>query len=227
MAKRFIDTGLFDDDWFMELTKDAKILWLFFLTKCDHAGILKLNPKLCQLQTGIKDLDEILKQLGNRIVTVSERLYFIPKFLYYQYPGFPHSKAKAQLSAIEILTKYGLLIDGKLTVTEPLPNGYGNGNGNNNDNRKKESEGKTRFTPPTLEEVKAYFKENGYREDTAERAFKGYDVAGWIDSKGKKILNWKQKMIQVWFKDENKVTPNLKDHFTPPTLRKPITNDTI
>ena len=72
MAKRFIDTGLFDDDWFMELTKDAKILWLFLLTKCDHAGILKLNPKLCQLQTGIKDLDEILKQLGNRIVTVSE-----------------------------------------------------------------------------------------------------------------------------------------------------------
>ena len=92
-------------------------------------------------------------------------------------------------------------------------------------------EGETRsekkFNPPKLEEVKAYFRENGYREDTAERAFKGYDVAGWIDSKGKKILNWKQKMIQVWFKDENKVTPNLKDHFTAPTLRKPITNDTI
>lgn len=128
MAKRFIDTGLFDDDWFMELTKDAKILWIYFLTKCDHAGMLKLNVKLCELQTGIKDLNGVIKQLGNRIVTVSERLYFIPKFLQYQYPGFPYSKAKAQLSAIEILTKYGIFKNGELTVSELLLNSYSNNN---------------------------------------------------------------------------------------------------
>jgi nitric oxide reductase large subunit len=31
-------------------------------------------------------------------------------------------------------------------------------------------------------------------------------VANWVDSKGSKIRNWKQKMINVWFKDENKTT---------------------
>lgn len=61
------------------------------------------------------------------------------------------------------------------------------------------------FIPPTLDEVKSYFKENGYKEDTAIRAYNGYNVAGWIDSKGKPVLNWKQKMINVWFSPENKI----------------------
>jgi hypothetical protein len=204
MAKRFIDTGLFDDDWFMELAKDAKILWIYFLTKCDHAGMLKLNARLCEVQTGIKDLNGTIKLLGNRIITVTERLYFIPKFLQYQYPGFPNSKAKAQLSAIEILTKHGLFIDGKLTVSELLTNSYSNGNGNGN--KKKESEEKTKFIPPTLEEVKKYFAEKGYKDSIAVRAFESYNVAGWVDSKGQKILSWKQKMINVWFRDEHKIT---------------------
>ena len=61
MSKRFIDTGLFDDPWFMDLSKEAKILWMYFITKCDHAGLLHLNNKLCIVQTGTKDLDKIIK----------------------------------------------------------------------------------------------------------------------------------------------------------------------
>lgn len=215
MAKRFIDTGIFDDDWFMDLSKDSKILWIYFLTKCDHAGMLRLNEKLCRVQTDIKDLCGVIEQLGNRIVTVSEQLYFIPKFLQYQYPGFPNSKAKAQLSAIEILTKYGIFKDGKLTVTELLPNSYSisKGNSKSNSNKKEESEEKTKFIAPSLEEVRAYFRENGYSEDIAERAFKGYAVTGWVDSKGKKILNWKQKMIQVWFIEEHKINSSIVPEF--------------
>jgi len=133
MAKRFIDTGLFDDDWFMDLSKDAKLLWVYFITKCDHAGMLKINIKLCKVQTDIKDLNEIIKQLGNRLVIISEHLYFIPKFIEFQYPGFPNSKAKAQISAIEILKKHNLLNEDDLTVTEQLPNSYSNNNDNSND----------------------------------------------------------------------------------------------
>jgi len=58
---------------------------------------------------------------------------------------------------------------------------------------------------PTLQEVKSYFAEKGYREDVAERAYEFYNVADWHDSKGKKVKNWKQKMQSVWFKDENKL----------------------
>lgn len=64
---------------------------------------------------------------------------------------------------------------------------------------------KKKFTPPTLDEVKIYFEENGYRPELAENIFKGYAVANWHDSNDKQIKNWKQKMHQVWFKDENRV----------------------
>lgn len=69
----------------------------------------------------------------------------------------------------------------------------------------KEKKVKKEFTPPFLEEVKSYFKENGYTEQTAEKMFKSYSVANWVDSKGNKVKNWKQKAINVWFKDENKI----------------------
>jgi hypothetical protein len=129
MAKRFIDTGLYDDEWFMELSKDCKLLWIYMITKCDHAGIIKINEKLCKVQTDIKDIDKTIKDLGNRIVTVSEHLYFIPKFIEFQYPGFPNSKVRQQVSAMDILKKHGLIKDGVLTLTEELPDSSDNGSG--------------------------------------------------------------------------------------------------
>lgn len=203
MAKRFIDTGLFDDDWFMDLSKDAKILWIYFLTKCDHAGMLKLNARLCEVQTGIKDLNGIIKLLGNRIITVSERLYFIPKFLQYQYPGFPYSKAKAQLSAIEILTKYGLFEDGKLTVGELLRNSYGNNNNNGNGESEDESpENKDRLIiPPTFEMVDRYCKKRNNGIDPQYFIDKN-TAAGWTYGKNKtRLVDW-QAHIRTWEKNK-------------------------
>ena len=57
---------------------------------------------------------------------------------------------------------------------------------------------------PNLDQVKSYFIENGYSEQSAVKAFNYYSVAGWKDSNGKQVRNWKQKMQSVWFKDENK-----------------------
>lgn len=133
MAKRFIDTGLFDDEWFMELSKDCKLLWIYFITKCNHAGIIKVNEKLCKMQTDIKDIQTVIEQLGNRIITLSEHLYFIPKYIEFQYPGFPNSSVRQQISAVEILSKYGLIKEGKLTLSKELVNSYDNGNDNGND----------------------------------------------------------------------------------------------
>jgi hypothetical protein len=68
------------------------------------------------------------------------------------------------------------------------------------------------FVPPSLEELKMYFGENGYRRESAMKAYNYYSVADWHDSKGNKIINWKQKMQAVWFKDENKI-PSEKAKF--------------
>ena len=64
------------------------------------------------------------------------------------------------------------------------------------------------FIPPTLSDVQSYFELNGYSLESANKAFNYYASANWVDSKNNKIKNWKQKMIGVWFKEENKVKIN-------------------
>lgn len=66
--------------------------------------------------------------------------------------------------------------------------------------------GKTKeFIPPTLEEVKDYFKKEGYKEEVAIRAFNHYAKGNWHNSQGKKVKNWQQTMYTNWMKEENKI----------------------
>jgi hypothetical protein len=69
---------------------------------------------------------------------------------------------------------------------------------------KVESRKQKEFEPPTISEVTTYFCENGFSESVARKAFEHYNVADWFDSQGHKVRNWKQKMISVWFKEENR-----------------------
>ena len=57
-----------------------------------------------------------------------------------------------------------------------------------------DKETKKVFTPPVLDEIIKYFKENGYTEKSANTAYNYYNSANWKDSKGNKVKNWKQKM---------------------------------
>jgi predicted phage replisome organizer len=50
------------------------------------------------------------------------------------------------------------------------------------------------FSPPTLEDIEAYCKSRNNNVD-AKRFFDFFDAADWVDSKGNKVRNWKQKVI--------------------------------
>jgi uncharacterized protein YdaU (DUF1376 family) len=78
-------------------------------------------------------------------------------------------------------------------------------NENENINKEKGVRGEKQLKKPTLEEVKQYFREKGYTEQSAITAYEYYEAGGWIDSRGRKVKNWKQKMIAVWFNEQNKI----------------------
>jgi len=59
------------------------------------------------------------------------------------------------------------------------------------------------FVPPTYEVYFEYCKSEGF-SNIAERSFKGYQAGDWHDAKGSKIIRWKQKLQNGWFKPENK-----------------------
>jgi hypothetical protein len=76
---------------------------------------------------------------------------------------------------------------------------------------KKERRGRaTPFSPPLLSDVIDYFKQNEYSQDSANTAFNYYNDRDWKDSKNNKVSNWKLKMQNVWFKEENKAKQKRK-----------------
>jgi hypothetical protein len=81
----------------------------------------------------------------------------------------------------------------------------------NKQNKTKQKESKVKeggakaFLPPSIEQVKEYFSENGYTQEAGIKAWKYYHASEWRDRNDKQIKNWKQKMIAVWFKDEHKI----------------------
>lgn len=84
----------------------------------------------------------------------------------------------------------------------------------------KKKDTKKKFKPPTKNEVEIYFTENEYSKEAGSKAWAFYDAAGWKDSRGNQVKSWKQKMIGVWFKDENKIKGPEKRY--QPTLEEQI-----
>lgn len=172
MAKRFIDTGIFDDTWFMDLSKDAKIAWLYLITKCDHAGIIEINEKLMILQTGIKSWATVSQELKGRLVHLRDKYFFIPKFIQFQYPNFPKSNVNQQVGAIKRLCEFGLFCDGQVidlqalnsssTLDQDLTKSYGNDNVDNKSNKYINTEGGNDLKIPIEEEIKVV---NNWRKD--------------------------------------------------------------
>jgi predicted phage replisome organizer len=74
---------------------------------------------------------------------------------------------------------------------------------------------KRKFQPPTLEEIKQYILEKELKVN-AEQFYNYFTEGNWIDAKGNKVKNWKQKLLtwnkyQVDVKEEKKTNYNNYD----------------
>lgn len=96
------------------------------------------------------------------------------------------TKAKAKRNGSET--------EAKPKQTESKTEANKNKNKNNNENKKENENKNKNFTPPTLEEVKTWFIENGSTAQAGAKAWQYYTDGEWIDSKGTPVKNWRQKM---------------------------------
>ncbi len=112
MAKRFIDTNIFNDSWLSNLEPEYKLFYIWLITNCDHAGIIDLNLKLAEFQIGIKGLIDnfnTIKEIFNgRLVNLRDNYYFLPKFIKYQYSKGLNENVKAHDSVIKRLNEFNL-----------------------------------------------------------------------------------------------------------------------
>jgi hypothetical protein len=106
VAKRFIDTKIWDKAWFRKLSTKNKLVWIYLLGKCDHAGIWDADWELAEFIIGetvtYEELPDIIKDKMQYIE--GEDQYFIPSFIDFQY-GELKEHSKPHMSVIKRLVE--------------------------------------------------------------------------------------------------------------------------
>lgn len=75
-----------------------------------------------------------------------------------------------------------------------------------------------KFVPPTLEEIENYCKEKNYNIDT-QFFYEYFTEGNWVDSKGNKVKNWKQKII-TWSKGKKTANKTIKNEWFDKKIEK-------
>lgn len=108
MAKRLTDTEKWNDDWYISLCNDYRIIWQWLLDNCNHAGICKRSMKLLNMMcnTDITE-SELIKKMDGRVLSVKND-WFIPKFLLFQYDTLTNNRPVV-VSVVKELEKNDLI----------------------------------------------------------------------------------------------------------------------
>ncbi len=107
MAKRFTDSRKWHDPWYRKLPPEYKNFWIYLLDTCDHAGIWKVDFEMAEFCIGGKiNIPDITSIFNERVIQLKEGLWFIPKFIEFQY-GDLNPDNRAHKSVMDILEKEG------------------------------------------------------------------------------------------------------------------------
>lgn len=122
MPKRFTDTEKWKKPFIRGLQGAYKLLWLYILDDCDHAGIWHVDFEVARIRIG-EDVDkqQALNVFGPRVeVFGNGSKWFLRDFIDFQY-GQLSEKNRLHQSVINILQK------NELGPYKPLPRGQGQG----------------------------------------------------------------------------------------------------
>jgi hypothetical protein len=123
MAKRFTDSDKWKTPFIRSMKAPYKLLWLYLLDECDHAGIWQVDFDVAELKIGEKLKVEIaLEQFGENIVVFdSGQRWFIPYYVDFQY-GVLNPENRAHNSVIQLIAKWELPLKNK-PLLSPLQGG--------------------------------------------------------------------------------------------------------
>lgn len=110
MAKRFTDNQKWSKPFIRSLQAPYKLLWLYLLDECDHAGIWQIDFDVARIRIGINEIDlkGAVKYFGDKIIVFDNgEKIFVQDFVDFQY-GTLNPENRAHNSVISILDKYKL-----------------------------------------------------------------------------------------------------------------------
>ena len=116
MSKRYIETKLWDKTWFRKLEVEEKSIWLYLITRCDHAGIIDFDSDSFNFHLMLSYDEgqylELFKRLGNKVTMFEgDTKIWVQTFIDYQYGGLDNlnPNVRPQKAVIDRLIRQGLL----------------------------------------------------------------------------------------------------------------------
>lgn len=110
--KRFTDTNIWDEDWFITMPTNYKLLWIWIKDRCDHAGIWKPNVENFKIINGEVDLEKAVEYFNTldkeRIIKLANGKFFLPGFFVFQYGKKLNLNNKVHQSVFKVLNSNGV-----------------------------------------------------------------------------------------------------------------------
>lgn len=89
MSKRFSDTNIWTNDWFISLPLNYKMFWIYLKDSCDYAGIWKpkkiMFERLNQTEINLDEFFNLVNKDKTRIRILENGKWFIENFIVFQY----------------------------------------------------------------------------------------------------------------------------------------------
>ena len=115
MSKRFTDTEIWEQDWYIDLPNKYKLLWNYIKDKCDNVGIWRPNKSVLQkIITEPLSLDDFLSFLNiekERIRVLPTGRWWVKDFFIFQYGNKFSPTSPVHKGALKILVQNGIHIN--------------------------------------------------------------------------------------------------------------------
>jgi hypothetical protein len=186
MAKRFTDTDKWKKGFMRNLPIKYKMLWLYMLDDCNHAGVWETDFEVASIRIGSKiNEKEAAKVFASHIKIFDKgNKWFIPKFIDFQY-GTLNENSRPHQAVIKLLDKYDVY---NIEGISPVDVAGFEGEISKEPTLK-------RFKKPSVEEIESYCKERSNSVES-EKFFNFYESNGWkVGKNGMK--DWKAS-VRTW-----------------------------
>lgn len=204
--RRMFAKTIIDSDAFLDMPLSAQALYFHLSMRADDDGFVN-NPKKIQRMVGASDDDCKLLVLKRFILTFESGIIVIKHWKIHNYIQKDRYKETVYLQE-----KSTLGLNENNAYTECIQDGYKADTQDrevkvidSQEIEKGKSKGiktaRTRFTPPTLDEVKAYCLERGNAVD-CERFIDYYTANGWKVGKNS-MKDWKAA-VRTWERSDDK-----------------------
>ena len=208
--RRMMAKSIIKSDQFLEMPMSSQLLYFHLLLDADDDGFINA-PKSIMRVIGAKDDDMRVLQAKGYTIPFDSGVIVIKHWRMHnslrkdRYNPNPQLENERKQLIINDRKEYELVTTWQPTGNQLATNGYHSigkdsiGKDSIYSGCDKSQPTRTHFTPPTLDEVKAYCIERNNNID-AEYFIDFQEARGWVLSNGKKMKDWKAT-IRTWEKN--------------------------